>query len=64
MIDFEIVENGNSKFITWAKLCEFTGIKPYQPSTPELASVKMELAKRWSLDPDSVIVRLNRQPIL
>jgi hypothetical protein len=64
MIDFEIVENGKSKFITWAKLCEFTGIKAYQPSTPELASVKMELAKRWALDPDSVIVRLNRQPIL
>jgi len=64
MIDFQIVENGKSKFITWNKLCEFTKIKAYQPSTPELASVKMELAKRWSLDPDSVIVRLNRQPIL
>ena len=64
MIDFEITENGKSKFITWAKLCEFTGVKTYQPSTPELASVKMELAKRLSLDPDSVIVRLNRQPIL
>ena len=64
MIDFEIVENGKSKFISWGKLCEFTGIKPYQPSTPELASVKMELAKRWSLDPDDIIVRLNRQPIL
>ena len=64
MIDFEIVENGKSKFITWAKLCEFTGIKAYQPSTPELASVKMEFAKRLSLDPDNVIVRLNQQPIL
>ena len=64
MIDFEIVENSESKFITWAKLCEFTGIKAYQPSTPELANVKMELAKRLSLDPDDVIVRLNRQPIL
>ena len=64
MIDFEIVENGKSKFITLAKLCEFTGVKTYKPSTPELASVKMELAKRWALDPDSVIVRLNRQPIL
>jgi hypothetical protein len=64
MIDFEIVDNGESKFITWAKLCEFAGTKAYQPSTPELASVKMELAKRWSLDPDDVIVRLNQQPIL
>lgn len=64
MIDFEIIENGKSKFLPWAKLCEFTGIKVYQPSTPELASVKMELAKHWSLDPDNVIVRLNQQPIL
>ena len=64
MIDFQIEENGEFKFITWAKLCEFSGIKYYRPSTPELASVKMELAERWSLDPDSVIVRLNRQSIL
>lgn len=64
MIDFEIVKNGDSMFITWGKLCEFTGIKAYQPSTPELASVKMELAKRLALNPDDVIVHLNRQPIL
>lgn len=64
MIDFEITENGQKKFLTWAKLCQFAGTKPYQPSTPELASIKMQLAKQWGMDPDQVIVRLNAQPIL
>lgn len=64
MIDFEITENGETKYLSWAKLCQFTGVKPYQPGTPELASIKMEIAKRWNLSPDDVIVRLNRQPIL
>lgn len=64
MIDFEITENGEKKYLTWAKLCQFAGTKPYQPSTPVLASIKMELAKQWDLDPDQVIVRLNQQPIL
>jgi len=64
MIDFQVIKNGKSRFIPWSKLCEFTGVKFYQPSTPELANVKMKLAKQWALDPDSVIVRLNRQPIL
>ena len=64
MIDFEITDNGETKYLTWAKLCQFVGTKPYQPSTPELASLKMELAKRWELEPDNVIVRLNGQAIL
>jgi len=64
MIDFEITENGEKKYLTWAKLCRFAGTKPYQPGTPELASIKMQLAKQWNLDPDQVIVRLNQQPIL
>lgn len=64
MIDFEITDNGETKYLTWAKLCQFVGTKPYQPSTPELASLKMELAKRWELNPDNVIVRLNGQAIL
>ena len=64
MIDFEITDNGETKYLTWAKLCQFVGAKPYQPSTPELASLKMELAKRWELNPDNVIVRLNGQAIL
>ena len=64
MIDFEITENGEKKYLTWAKLCQFAGTKPYQPCTPELASIKMQLAKQWDLDPDQVIVRLNQQPIL
>lgn len=64
MIDFEISENGKKKYLTWAKLCQFAGTKLYQPGTPELASIKMELAKQWDLNPDQVIVRLNAQPIL
>lgn len=64
MIDFEITFNEGIKYLTWAKLCEFAEKKPYQPSTPELASIKMQLAKQWSLEPDNVIVRMNRQPIL
>lgn len=64
MIDFEITDNNETKYLTWAKLCQFVGTKPYQPSTPELASLKMELAKRWDLTPDDVIVRLNGQAIL
>lgn len=64
MIDFEITDNGETKYLTWSKLCQFVGTKPYQPSTPELASLKMELAKRWELEPDNVIVRLNGQAIL
>ncbi len=64
MIDFEITDNGETKYLTWAKLCEFAGTRPYQPGTPELASIKMELAKRWDLEPDSVVVRSNQLPIL
>ena len=64
MIDFEITENDEKKYISWAKLCQYAGEKPYQPSTPELASIKMQLAETMGLDPDSVIVRLNQQPIL
>lgn len=64
MIDFQITDNGETKYLTWAKLCQFVGTKPYQPSTPELASLKMQLAKRWELEPDNVIVRLNGQAIL
>ena len=64
MIDFQVNDNGKTKYLTWAKLCQFTGTKPYMPSTPELASLKMQLAKRWDLEPDDVIVRLNQQPIL
>tara|TARA_S200002703_G_scaffold109659_1_gene95360 strand:- start:644 stop:838 length:195 start_codon:yes stop_codon:yes gene_type:complete len=64
MIDFEITNNGQTRYVTWAKLCQFAGMKPYQPGTPELASIKTQLAKQWDLEPDNVIVRMNRQPIL
>ena len=61
MIDFEITENGETKYLTWKKLCEFLECKPYQPSTPELAQLKLEFEKKWNAD---VTVRMNGQPIL
>jgi len=62
MIDFEIVINGETKYLSWAKLCQVTGVKRYQPGTPELAQLKREFEKKWNAD--SVTVRLNKQPIL
>jgi len=64
MIDFEITKNGEPRYLPWAKLCEFAGAKVYQPSTPELASIKMHLAKRYNINPDNIVVRMNQQPIL
>jgi len=64
MIDFEITENNEKKYLSWVKLCQYAGEKPYQPSTHELVSIKMQLAKTRQLNPDHVIVRLNKQPIL
>ena len=64
MIDFEITKNGEPRYLPWAKLCEFAGAKLYQPSTPELADIKMNLAKRFDIDPDDIVVRMNQQPIL
>jgi hypothetical protein len=64
MIDFEILENGETKFITWAKLCKHVGVKPYMPSTLELASIKLQLAKARGIPLDDVQVRMNRSAIL
>ena len=64
MIDFEITNDKQVKYLGWSQLCEMVGTKLYQPSTPELASIKMLLAKKWDLDPNAVVVRLNKQPIL
>jgi hypothetical protein len=64
MIDFEITREGKTAYLPWAKLCEFAGAKLYQPSTPELVSVKMNLAKRFDINPDNIVVRMNQQPIL
>ena len=61
MIDFEITENGETKYLTWKRLCEHFKCKPYQPSTPELAQIKLEFEKKWGAD---VTVRMNGQPIL
>jgi hypothetical protein len=64
MIDFEILLEGKKRYISWDKLCGFMGVKPYYPNTPELVSVKEQLADRMVIPLDDVVVRLNRQPIL
>ena len=47
MIDFEITENGETKYLTWKQLCKHFKCKPYKPSTPELAQIKLEFEKKW-----------------
>jgi hypothetical protein len=49
MIDFEIVIDGETKYLSWAKLCQFTGVKRYQPGTPELAQLKREFEKKCDM---------------
>jgi len=64
MIDFEILQDGETKFLTWAKLCKHVGVKPYMPSTPELAAIKLQLAKARGIPVDDVQVRMNGSAIL
>ena len=64
MIDFQILENNEKNYISWAKLCKHVGIKPYIPSTPELAAIKMQLAKERGIDADNVQVLMNGSAIL
>tara|TARA_R100000935_G_scaffold57555_1_gene91764 strand:+ start:351 stop:545 length:195 start_codon:yes stop_codon:yes gene_type:complete len=64
MIDFQILENNEKNYISWAKLCKHVGIKPYMPSTPELAAIKMQLAKERGIDADAVQVLMNGSAIL
>jgi len=64
MIDFEIMLEGKKRYMSWDKLCEFIGVNPYYPSTPELVGVKEQLADRLIIPLEDVVVRLNRQPIL
>ena len=64
MIDFQILENNEKNYVSWAKLCKHVGIKPYMPSTPELAAIKMQLAKERGIDADNVQVLMNGSVIL
>ena len=64
MIDFKIVENGETNYIAWHKLCKHAGVKPYMPSTPELAAIKMQIAKERDIDADNVQVLMNGSAIL
>jgi len=64
MIDFQILENDKTTYISWSKLCQNVGITPYMPSTPELAAIKMQLAKERSIDADAVQVLMHGSAIL
>ena len=64
MIDFKIVENGETNYIAWGKLCKHAGVKPYMPSTPELAAIKMQIATERDIDADNVQVLMNGSAIL
>ena len=64
MIDFKIVENGETNYIAWGKLCKHAGVKPYMPSTPELAAIKMQIAKERDIDADNVQVLMHGSEIL
>ena len=65
MIDFAITKDnklvGNIK---WSKLCQNMKVKPYKPSTHELALIKVRLEKELELEKDSITVRMNGQAIL
>ena len=65
MIYFSITKDnklvGNIK---WSKLCQNMKVKPYMPSTPELALIKVRLEKELELEKDSISVRMNGQAIL
>ena len=51
--------------ITWGKLLEVLEVpKNYQPSTPELLGIKVQLAKQFDLQLDDVTVQLNGSTIL
>tara|TARA_B100000519_G_C14080802_1_gene361444 strand:+ start:129 stop:326 length:198 start_codon:yes stop_codon:yes gene_type:complete len=65
MIDFAITkDNKLVGHIKWSKLCQNMKVKPYMPSTPELALIKVRLEKELELEKDSITVRMNGQAIL
>ena len=64
MIDFEILENGETKYLSWAKLCKHMGVTPYMPSTWELVGLKKQFAKQWNIPIDDIQVRVDRSAIL
>ena len=64
MIDFKISQDGETNYIAWTKLCKHVGISPYMPSTPELAAIKMQIAKERGIDADKVQVLMHGSAIL
>ena len=65
MIDFAITkDNKLVGHIKWSKICQNLKVKPYKPSTHELALIKVRLEKELELKKDSITVRMNGQAIL
>ena len=64
MIAFKILQGEETNYIAWTKLCKNVGIKPYMPSPPELAAIKMQLAKQFDIDADNVQVLMHGSAIL
>jgi hypothetical protein len=64
MIDFQILENGETKYLSWGQLCTLAKVKYYMPSTWELVGLKKHLAEKRGIPLDDVQVRMNGSPIL
>jgi hypothetical protein len=64
MIDFQILENGETKYLSWVKLCKLTEMKPYMPSTWELLALKKHFAEKRGIPLDDVQVRMHGSAIL
>tara|TARA_A100000172_G_C3002915_1_gene96949 strand:+ start:254 stop:451 length:198 start_codon:yes stop_codon:yes gene_type:complete len=63
-IDFEVIQNGEKFYVSWAKLCELAEMKWYMPSTPELLFIKQKMAGARGISLDDVQVRINGSAIL
>ncbi len=64
IIDFEVVQNGEKLYVSWAKLCKAVKVKWYMPSTPELIFLKQKMAETRGIPLNDVHVRINGSAIL
>ena len=64
MIDFQILEDGETKYLSWGQLCKLTEIKPYMPSTHELLALKKHFAEKRGIPLDDVQVLMHGSAIL
>tara|TARA_R110002074_G_scaffold155687_1_gene311527 strand:- start:920 stop:1114 length:195 start_codon:yes stop_codon:yes gene_type:complete len=64
MIYFQILENGETKYLSWAKLCKLAESKYYMPSTWELLGLKKHFAEERGIPLDDVQVLMHGSAIL